>query len=158
MRDDLKRFLESMMAKSGKLRALIRELRTAYSGDVAATQFLFWVMKVDIPGYYDVNHNGQYQLIRNILYEIKPNSFINSRTLWMKIVVCQPPWMIQGASRPWRRPFGKLTQHMTPATKLGPGARLTSFALLSCSYEFIFSKNMFINKTLIISTYKECLC
>ena len=41
VRDDLKRFLESMMAKSGKLRSLIRELRNSYSKDIAAMQFLF---------------------------------------------------------------------------------------------------------------------
>ena len=40
VRDDLKRFLESMMAKSGKLRSLIRELRKGYSKDVAAMTLL----------------------------------------------------------------------------------------------------------------------
>jgi hypothetical protein len=43
VRDDLKRFLDSMMSKSGKLRSLIRELRNSYSKGVAAMQFLFLV-------------------------------------------------------------------------------------------------------------------
>jgi hypothetical protein len=38
VKDDLGRFLESMMSKSGKLRSLIRELRSKYSSDSAATQ------------------------------------------------------------------------------------------------------------------------
>ena len=40
MRDDLKRYMDSLMNKSGKLRSLIRELREKYAGDAAATQFL----------------------------------------------------------------------------------------------------------------------
>lgn len=36
MKDDLKRFMESAMGKSGKLRSLIRDLRKDYSSDEAA--------------------------------------------------------------------------------------------------------------------------
>ena len=47
VRDDLKRFLESMMSKSGKLRSLVRELRSRYSKDVAAQQpLIFFVTNV----------------------------------------------------------------------------------------------------------------
>jgi hypothetical protein len=47
VRDDLKRFLESMMSKSGKLRSLVRELRSSYSKDVAAQQpLIFFVTNV----------------------------------------------------------------------------------------------------------------
>ena len=38
VRDDLKRFLDSMMSKSGKLRKLVSELNKHYSGDPAAKQ------------------------------------------------------------------------------------------------------------------------
>ena len=40
VRDDLKRFLDSLMSKSGKLRSLIRELRTSYADDDAAQKSL----------------------------------------------------------------------------------------------------------------------
>ena len=47
VRDDLKRFLESMMSKSGKLRSLVRKLRSSYSKDVAAQQpLIFFVTNV----------------------------------------------------------------------------------------------------------------
>ena len=45
VRDDLKRFLDSMMSKSGKLRALVKELGDKYSKDSAAGQPLHWFRK-----------------------------------------------------------------------------------------------------------------
>lgn len=46
VRDDLKRFLDSMMSKSGKLRKLVSELNKHYSGDPAAKQWLSWRNKI----------------------------------------------------------------------------------------------------------------
>ena len=46
VRDDLKRFLESMMSKSGKLRSLARDLRKSYSQDAAAMQPL-WLKNME---------------------------------------------------------------------------------------------------------------
>lgn len=46
VRDDLKRFLDSMMSKSGKLRKLVSELFKSYAGDPAAKQRLSWRNKI----------------------------------------------------------------------------------------------------------------
>ena len=116
-----------MMSKSGKLRSLVRELRSKYSSDTAATQPLIlcslartWHLKQTCMGLFHVA----------VWLVNCPSSKSPGRTLF-------PPSCAKVHSSFGKHRSRRLTWPMTPAMKLGPGSELHTLVYLShCFWDF----------------------
>ena len=127
VRDDLKRFLDSMMSKSGKLRSLIRELRTSYVGDDSAMQTLFFHkigMTLEMSCIY-----GKCVLWLNTLLLTTIQKMISQLT---------STHCVSGIFQPWKLASERSMRHMIPATKQWPGGKLTSSDRKSFLFQHIF--------------------